>query len=266
MTTPPPSQPFIPPQDWNTHLPVNEVFGPTIQGEGPYTGRQASFIRLGGQGPGKGCNLTCDTCDTPTTWNHRAHDLAAANPMRFTDKIVHQIARYATPITVITGGEPLLHQQRPAWERLLRALTNYHGARDDLTRTRARGIHVETNGTIRPTDTSRFLIAHWSVSPKLSALGTDPQAKRIKPAALAAYRDLADQGNACLKIVCATPAHVDEAASFADDHGFRREHLWIMPHGVTPDEVHNTLTLIATPTLRIGANLSPRLHITTGAR
>jgi len=255
----------IPPPDWTTHLPLNEVFS-TIQGEGPYAGRQASFIRLGGQGPGKGCNLTCDTCDTPTTWNHREHDLTAANPMTFTDKIVHRIARHATPITVISGGEPLLHQQRPAWERLLRALTNYHGARDDASQRRPGGIHVETNGTIRPTDTSRFLVRHWSVSPKLSALGTDPEGKRIKPVALAAFRDLADQGDACLKIVCATSAHVDEAITFADDHGFRREHLWIMPHGQTPQDVHDALTLIGPPAIRAGCNLSPRLHITTGAR
>lgn len=37
-------------------LVVREVFGPTVQGEGPSTGRRCSFIRLGG------CNLTCHWC------------------------------------------------------------------------------------------------------------------------------------------------------------------------------------------------------------
>ena len=42
-------------------LVVAEVFGPTVQGEGPSAGRRASFIRLGG------CNLHCDWCDTKFT-------------------------------------------------------------------------------------------------------------------------------------------------------------------------------------------------------
>ena len=39
------------------NLDVQEIF-PTIQGEGPYVGYPAVFIRLGG------CNLACSFCDT----------------------------------------------------------------------------------------------------------------------------------------------------------------------------------------------------------
>lgn len=42
-------------------LPVSEVFGATFQGEGPYAGRLAAFVRLGG------CNLTCTWCFAPNT-------------------------------------------------------------------------------------------------------------------------------------------------------------------------------------------------------
>jgi pyruvate-formate lyase-activating enzyme len=40
-------------------LVLAEVFGPTVQGEGPSLGRAASFIRTGG------CNLTCSWCTVP---------------------------------------------------------------------------------------------------------------------------------------------------------------------------------------------------------
>lgn len=246
-----------PEPSWATHLPVNEVFGPVIQGEGPYNGRQASFIRLGGQGPGKGCNLTCPPCDTKPTWDAEHYDLAVENPMTYVDAVVRQLGRWNTPMTVISGGEPLLHQSRLAWERLLRGLAKLGH----------RNLHVETNGTIAPNDTTRFLITHFSVSPKLHAMGgNDPEGKRIKPAALAAFRDLADQGNACLKIVCQTTGDVEEAAYFADEHGFRREHLWVMPEGTTHEQVSETSARIASTAVLMGANFSPRLHLQMGVR
>jgi 7-carboxy-7-deazaguanine synthase len=245
-----------PPEGWETHLPVNEVFGPVIQGEGPYTGRQASFIRLGGQGPGKGCNLKCPPCDTKPTWDHENYDLAAENPMTFVDDTVQKVARYNTPIVVISGGEPLLHQQRPAWERLLRGL-NGIGAR----------VHLETNGTIVPNDVTRFQLTHASVSPKLTAMGgADPEGKRIKPAALDAWRTLAEGGTACLKIVCTTQDDVDEAAVFADAHGWRRELVWIMPEGDTAQQITDTTAVIGNHACRTGFNFSTRLHLTMGVR
>jgi organic radical activating enzyme len=246
-----------PAESWATHLPVNEVFGPVVQGEGPYIGRLASFIRLGGQGPGKGCNLSCPPCDTKQTWDHENYDLKAENPMTFVDKIVHQVGRYNTPIVVISGGEPLLHQQRVAWERLLRGLIKLG----------VRHIHLETNGTIAPNDITRFMIAHASVSPKLTAMGgADPEAKRIKPAALESWRSQAEAGNACLKLVCSTRTDVDEAAAFADLHGWRRELAWIMPEGTTNEQALATTADIGPYAVETGFNFSPRLHLQMGVR
>jgi len=44
-------------------LKVNEIFGPTIQGEGKSSGMPCAFLRL------SLCNLHCIWCDTPYTWN-----------------------------------------------------------------------------------------------------------------------------------------------------------------------------------------------------
>lgn len=55
-------------------LPLNSVFGPTYQGEGPHTGTRCHFIRLGQ------CQLSCTWCDTPDTWDHTRYDVAAENP------------------------------------------------------------------------------------------------------------------------------------------------------------------------------------------
>ena len=71
---------------------VHSIF-PTIQCEGPYVGRSAIFIRLGG------CNLQCKFCDTEFD---DFHD-------KTIDEIISIIMSIKVNINlvVITGGEPL---------------------------------------------------------------------------------------------------------------------------------------------------------------
>lgn len=76
-------------------LKVNEIFN-SFQGEGPFAGRPATFLRL------SGCNLKCDFCDT----NHKKYDIFDVN---FVKKNVKKyMSRLNTKFLVITGGEPLL--------------------------------------------------------------------------------------------------------------------------------------------------------------
>lgn len=44
-------------------IPVMEIFGPTIQGEGMVIGRKTIFVRTGG------CDYRCAWCDSAFTWN-----------------------------------------------------------------------------------------------------------------------------------------------------------------------------------------------------
>jgi 7-carboxy-7-deazaguanine synthase len=44
-------------------MPIHEVFGPTIQGEGMVVGRKTMFVRTGG------CDYSCSWCDSAFTWN-----------------------------------------------------------------------------------------------------------------------------------------------------------------------------------------------------
>lgn len=44
-------------------MPIMEIFGPTIQGEGMVVGRKTMFIRTGG------CDYSCSWCDSAFTWN-----------------------------------------------------------------------------------------------------------------------------------------------------------------------------------------------------
>lgn len=69
----------------------------TIQGEGFHQGRAAYFIRLGG------CDVGCTWCDVKESWPQDAHPILRIN------EIVGEVKNSGTPLAVITGGEPLLH-------------------------------------------------------------------------------------------------------------------------------------------------------------
>lgn len=78
-------------------LDIERIF-PTFQGEGPYTGWPAVFIRLGG------CNLACNFCDTE-------FESFASQPLEdILEKADQLSGRVSGEITrnliVITGGEP----------------------------------------------------------------------------------------------------------------------------------------------------------------
>lgn len=83
---------------------IQEVF-PTIQGEGPFAGVPAVFVRLAG------CNLRCHFCDTDfesSTWKPTLDELLA--------KIMearHTMGGNRIPLIVLTGGEPLRQRIAP---------------------------------------------------------------------------------------------------------------------------------------------------------
>ncbi len=80
----------------NNSLPIMEHFY-TLQGEGAYTGHAAYFVRLGG------CDVGCVWCDVKESWDINAH------PQISIENIVSFISDAKSPIAVITGGEPLMH-------------------------------------------------------------------------------------------------------------------------------------------------------------
>lgn len=97
-------------------LRVTSIF-PTLQGEGPFAGRPCVFVRL------TGCNLQCSFCDTyfdkgdDLTFDciHTQIKIAVAT-MRTQPFVAGSV------LVVITGGEPFLQKQLPAFLYFLHAL------------------------------------------------------------------------------------------------------------------------------------------------
>jgi 7-carboxy-7-deazaguanine synthase len=83
-------------------LQVTSIF-PTLQGEGPFAGRPAVFLRL------TKCNLQCSFCDTYFDRGERMtfEDVAAAIAEAGN---AFPLRRKYPPMLVVTGGEPLLQR------------------------------------------------------------------------------------------------------------------------------------------------------------
>lgn len=235
-------------------IPLNEIFGPTIQGEGPYMGRTVNFIRLGL------CNLHCPSCDTKPTWDKDNYDLKVENPMTTAEDIFGRMHRLTsnTNTVVISGGEPLMHQDNGAFRALLRTLVSH-----------SYEIHVETNGTRKPRPEIAALIKHFSVSPKLSNAMVSPldeRKKRIKMDVLETFTEYVRMGKACFKVVCADESDVDETYELCASLGLMPDEVWIMPLGKTAGTLDYTTKKVLDRTMHYGFNFSPRLHILTGLR
>lgn len=223
-------------------LPVSEVFGPTIQGEGPAAGEPCHFIRLGG------CNLSCSWCDTPYTWDGTRFDLRAELTQTTPEAIVAQLPTEQTTV-VISGGEPLLHQRRPAWRELLERLR----AADHL-------VHLETNGTLEPTHHTLEHLELAVVSPKQAHAGThrggqDPTMNPVWAGSWAA------SFGPHFKVVVETGPDVQAAATWAAAHGIPLARLWVMPRGVTPSELAMRTGEIAQAAADVGCRFTSRLHV-----
>jgi len=113
---------------------ITEIFY-TIQGEGPYAGLPAVFVRFAG------CNLQCHWCDTeyPANW------------VMTKDEIINRVRSFANvKLVVFTGGEPFRQPIKPLIFELAKT----------------RQVQIETNGTV-PVDWSElYSFCTVVVSPK----------------------------------------------------------------------------------------------------
>lgn len=229
-------------------LPINEVFY-SVQGEGTLAGTPSVFVRT------SGCNLRCWFCDSyHTSWEpkHAWIDIP---------ELLEEINAYdQCSHVVVTGGEPMIHEQI---ETLLSALS-------------AAGFHttVETNGTIHR-DVAIDLV---SISPKLASSTPTPAKvssrngkwaethaeRRIDLDALAR---LIESYAFQLKFVVTGEQDLAEIESLVSQlrsqstARIRDTDVLLMPEGATREELAKTREVVAELAMECGYRYTPRLHV-----
>lgn len=231
-------------------LDVNEIFGPTIQGEGRSIGKEVLFLRL------SKCNLACIWCDTPYTWNwigtpfshpEKFDRTKEAYSMKVADVLIRLnrlSEKMNQPALVISGGEPILQQ-----DSLIDLLR--------LLKRRNWWIEIETNGTIVPSDKLLMLIDQINCSPKLENSGLDNRlAMRIRPEAL---RKIANSTKSIFKFVVSSENDIQEILHLVKDYGMIS--VYLMPEGRTKLEQEQNQQKIKELSQVYGFHFSQRLHV-----
>jgi len=212
-------------------LAVNEIFGPTIQGEGPSIGRPAVFLRL------QGCNLRCSWCDTKYTYD--GSEKPALMPFGAVIETIQNMSLGCTKLVVCTGGEPLLQSAElnelrdmmPGWD-----------------------FEYETNGTI-PLP-GNYSNQWYIVSPKLEHSGVSLE-KRFKPEVLKSY---VAHANSRFKFVVKMKTDLIEVQSIVDEIGIPDNYVYIMPEGIDGTTIHDRTQDLVEGVILRGWNITTRLH------
>lgn len=220
------------------HLAVSEIFGPTFQGEGPSTGRRAFFLRLAG------CNLTCSWCDTKYTWDWTNYNPRSEVRMMSIEQVFEELLGLGynyTDLLVITGGEPMLQQ-----ERVLQLLKTI----------RSGPVEIETNGTIVPNEEMLHRRVAFNVSPKLAHANTKPTEHK-------ALKVFAEYSRARFKFVVQRPEDLLSVQTILDTlpRTIPNYRIWIMPEGVTTAQLEERMSWLPEEVLRRGWCLTNRLHV-----
>lgn len=224
---------------------VSEIFGPTVQGEGPTAGRLCAFIRT------SNCNLTCTWCDTPYTWDWKGQNgvVYSKKDEQFEithEEIIEKILDMEVPRVVISGGEPLM--QGPNLISLCGQLKEHNIE-----------IEIETNGTISPPAQLVPFVSMFNCSPKLEHSKVIKK-KRFKPEVLRTL-DLTDK--AVFKFVAQTIKDLDEVEDIVAEAKLNHDHVWVMPEGRSAEELNKHLSQIADEVIERGWNLTTRLQVIT---
>ena len=237
-----------------SELVTNEIFGPTIQGEGPSAGQPAIFLRLAL------CNLSCWWCDTPYSWaftkaKARDHQTEKLYSIRDETKkrTLQEVREYVEHLRsklhhfrlVITGGEPMMQQER-IWELL-----------DGWDALQGIPVEIETNGTLYPKIPKMVERVHFNVSPKLSGSQV-AQEKRIIPDALKRFNELP---NTIFKFVVADRVDGEELEQLVSELELNPQKIWLMAAGADRVEQLVQSPWVAEYAIAQGWNYTPRLQV-----
>lgn len=242
-------------------LEINEIFGPTIQGEGKLVGTPSIFIRFGK------CNFSCKgfnvEYETPSGIKKCACDTYYAVDTAFKDSwtkyqshkdILDEVNKLSKKYNykidiVITGGEPLLYWNKQEFQNLLQYYIN-----------KGHKVTIETNASLNLNfeyDYQKDIL--FSMSVKLSN-SLEPLKKRVNKETL--KKILTNTKESYLKFVINKDS-INLAKNEIKDilTDIPKCDVFLMPMGDTAIEVNKNCQAVIDMSIENGYKYCDRLHI-----
>lgn len=213
----------------------------TLQGEAPFIGVPAVFVRL------TSCNLRCSWCDTPYTVFPERLEKVVRQVDDVALEIVAALDKNAASLVVITGGEPLL--QRTSLAEMIEKILESRQGEETL-------FQFETNGTQAPlfselSDPRYAPEICYVVSPKTGTLGNEDRNTAI-------HEDFhTGEFWTFFKVVYDNEEKLELVAEILD-RGHPRNSVALMPEGQYFSE--EKYSKAADKAIELGVCFSPRLH------
>lgn len=243
---------------------VNEVFGPTFQGESGEVGWPCFFLRL------HQCPVKCSFCDTSYTWSgSETHKYKwSGDDLRFWfDGWYNDNPGCGL---VVSGGEPLIHYNNIEFIEFIEYVRSKTWVTVE-TSSFSGPKPISTCGSDHITNFERFTRAFTVVncSPKLTnALATPEwtheQLSQNIPLLMRSLDPVLSSHNTRLafKLVVNGQADIDIVCGLNDKYQWQKQgfSIYLMPFGNTPSEIIKQIDQLVPTLAKTGFLLSPRLH------
>jgi 7-carboxy-7-deazaguanine synthase len=206
----------------NDKLPISEIFGPVIQGEGKNAGLPTVFVRV------YGCNMVpkCKFCDTKYSWE-------GDHKLKSIEEVSEEIKQYGMRDITLTGGEFMIFK-----EQMFALQKSLPGRR----------FHLETNGTLY--DERLKDLYSVTVSPKKQALEYS----------VSSVKKLAKLPNTTFKFVYENK-NDEWWWSLLKRAEVMLDKVYIMPEGADRETQIKRMPEVLEYCQRAGFKFSPRLHV-----
>ena len=229
-------------------LPVSEIFGPTLQGEGPDIGRACIFLRL------YVCHVQCPGCYTLYAWGHQVPKMAMT-PTNIQKRLANLRGQKFKLGLVLSGGEPLMYYQEPLLRDLLTDLGDWHWT------------GLETSGCVG--HDADHLVLSWfiqlfssvvlspKITPSLHGQGDDQKLDCLIPI----FQEALGPDRLAFKFVVRNQADIDAVLRSNDRHQFLNTYrTYLMPFGNNRDEILKSIETLIPHAAHWGFIITPRLH------
>jgi 7-carboxy-7-deazaguanine synthase len=240
-------------------IPLSEIFY-SLQGEGPFAGRPAIFVRT------SFCNLNCGySNDGPSKWKCDTWNVMTETKQKVTPKelakSIHDLDTTGGRARVVfTGGEPFLYAKDLA--ETVKEL-------EEINPDYIYGIDIETNGTLYDEELVKKVAGIVVISPKLSSSGISKERRINKEALISLVEN--SRAFPIFKFVIASEEDIQEVLNDFKpiiEEGISRSKnlewrdiVWFMPAMETISQGLDIKQFVWKRCVELGVPMSLRTHI-----